>query len=158
LPLAPAEQVEVLNSLETASEANLMARHPELVGLRVLVVDDDQDGRDLVAAVLRANGVRVSTAQSVADGLTKIQSELPDVLLSDIGLPGEDGYSLIRKLRALPREQGGHIPAAALTAYARVEDRRKALDAGFMMHVAKPVEPAELLAVVSNLMRFSVKP
>jgi CheY-like chemotaxis protein len=77
--------------------------------------------------------------------------------VSDIGLPGEDGYELIPQVRALPANAGGNIPAAALTAYARAEDRRKALDAGFMMHVPKPVEPAELVAVIANLTRFGVR-
>ena len=78
---------------------------------------------------------------------------MPDVLLSDIGMPGESGYDLIRQVRALPRDRGGDVPAAALTAYVRPEDRRKVLGAGFMMHVPKPVDPAELVAVVAALAR-----
>jgi PAS domain S-box-containing protein len=130
---------------------------PEFVGLKVLVVDDDVDGRELVSAVLSDCGLTVITAADAPEALAKLKSERPDLLLSDIGLPGEDGYSLIRKVRALAHDEGADTPAAALTAYARIEDRRKALDAGYMMHVAKPVEPVELIAVVTNLLRFAAR-
>ena len=128
--------------------------HPELRGLKVLVVDDQEDGRDMVVLILEGHGAIVQAAGSVGEALTMIQCEAPDVLLSDIGMPGEDGYDLIRQVRALPRGSGGDIPAAALTAYARSEDRRKTFDAGYMMHAAKPVEPSELVAMVANLTRF----
>jgi CheY-like chemotaxis protein len=104
-------------------------------------------------AVLEQMGARVSAAGSAAEALAAVEQDVPDLLLSDIGMPGEDGYALIRKLRALPH--AAHIPAAALTAYARAEDRRKALDAGFMMHIPKPVEPAELVSVIASLTRFA---
>lgn len=126
---------------------------PELMGLRVLVVDDEPDAREVVAAILEECGAVVRMAGSVAEALALVEEELPDLILSDIGMPGEDGYELIRRVRALPR--AAMIPAAALTAYARAEDRRKALDAGFMMHITKPVEPAELIAVMANLQRFA---
>jgi CheY-like chemotaxis protein len=126
---------------------------PELVDLKILVVDDEKDARDLVAAVLEQMGARVTSAGSAEEALTAVELELPDLLLSDIGMPGKDGYALIREFRALPH--AASIPAAALTAYARAEDRRKALDAGYMMHIPKPVEPAELIAVIANLTRFS---
>jgi CheY-like chemotaxis protein len=93
----------------------------------------------------------VVTADTAAQALQCLQQENPGVLLSDIGMPIEDGYALIRQVRALPAEQGGNVPAIALTAFARTEDRRRALLAGFQMHLAKPVEPAELLAVVANV-------
>jgi PAS domain S-box-containing protein len=124
---------------------------PELEGLHVLVVDDEGDGRRLVRAVLEKCGAKVTAADSAAAALNLIQELRPDILLSDLGMPGEDGYSLIKKVRALSAEQGGTIPAAALTAYARVEDRMKVLRAGFQIHLPKPVEPAELVAVVANL-------
>jgi CheY-like chemotaxis protein len=126
---------------------------PELINLKVLVVDDEPDARDLVAAVLEQMGAKVTSVGSVVEALAAVEKELPDLLLSDIGMPGEDGYALIREFRALP--QAAHIPAAALTAYARAEDRRKALDAGYMMHIPKPVEPAELISVIASLTRFA---
>ncbi len=128
---------------------------PELSGLRVLMVDDEPDARDLVRAVLEHSGSIVRTAPDVRSALDALESEVPDVLLSDIGMPGESGYDLIRQVRALPPDRGGAVPAAALTAYVRPEDRRKVLGAGFMMHVPKPVDPAELVAVVAALARSS---
>ena len=124
---------------------------PELEGLHVLVVDDEEDGRTLVAMVLEKCGAQVTEVSSAADGFKALQKLKPDVLISDLGMPGEDGYSLIKKVRALPPEQGGQIPAAALTAYARLEDRMRVLRSGFQIHIPKPVEPAELIAVVANL-------
>jgi CheY-like chemotaxis protein len=123
----------------------------ELEGLHVLVVDDDEDSRLMVRAVLESCDARVTTASCAADGLSALQSAPPDVLISDIGMPEEDGYSLIRKVRALPPEQGGRTPAAALTAYARVEDRLQVLRSGFHTHLPKPIEPVELVAVVASL-------
>ncbi|HEY2365440.1 MAG TPA: ATP-binding protein [Polyangiaceae bacterium] len=128
---------------------------PQLSGLRVLMVDDEPDARDLVRAVLEHSGSIVRTAPDVRSALDALRNEVPDVLLSDIGMPGESGYDLIRQVRALPPERGGDVPAAALTAYVRPEDRRKVLGAGFMMHVPKPVDPAELVAVVAALARSS---
>jgi CheY-like chemotaxis protein len=123
----------------------------ELKGLHVLVVDDDEDARRLIKTVLESCDAQVSTAMNAFDALQTLQASVPDVLVSDLGMPGEDGYSLIRKVRALPPDQGGLIPAAALTAYARVEDRLKVLRSGFQIHLPKPIEPAELVAVVANL-------
>ncbi len=157
LPVSPVRQETRGTASRLASSVGMRAfqSRPELKGLRVLVVDDEEDARDLLAAVLEACGSIVTLAGSAADALAKIQAEAPDVLVSDIGMPGEDGYDLIRKIRALDR--GADIPAAALTAYARAEDRRRALDAGFMMHIPKPVEPAELVAVIANLTRFAAR-
>ena len=123
---------------------------PSLDGIRVLVVDDEKDARDVIVAILEQRGARTIEAGSVEEALARLE-EKPDVLVSDIGLPDEDGYSLMRRIRALPRERGGAIPAAALTAYARTEDRMQALLAGFQIHVPKPVQPAELIAVVASL-------
>jgi len=124
---------------------------PVLEGLPVLVVEDEEHSRELLLTVLQQCNARVSTASSAAEALLLLMKERPEVLISDIGMPGEDGYSLIRKVRALPPEAGGRTPAVALTAYARVEDRTRALRSGFNMHVPKPIEPAELIAVVANL-------
>jgi len=124
---------------------------PELAGLRVLVVDDEPDTRDVLAAVLTSCGAQVTLAASAAEAFEQVERARPDVLVTDIGMPEEDGYSLLARIRQLPRERGGAIPAAALTAYARAEDRVRALRSGFQMHVPKPVEPAELITVVANL-------
>jgi CheY-like chemotaxis protein len=129
-------------------------RSDQLRGLRVLVVDDDDDSRELVAAVLEESGCATTTAHDVESAMHAIDAAIPDVLLSDIGMPGEDGYDLIRKVRALSRARGGETPAAALTAYARPEDRRKMLGAGYSMHLPKPVDPDELVAVVAALSRL----
>ena len=123
-----------------------------LTGIRVLVVDDEPDARALVKRLLEDRGATVRTAGSADEAMSLFRENPPDVLVSDIGMPGEDGYSLIRRVRALLPEQGGHIPAIALTAYARSEDRIKAIVAGFQMHLAKPVEAMELLAQVASLM------
>lgn len=126
---------------------------PSLDGLRILVVDDEADARELLMQLLQECGVQVvavATADEAIQVLTQQASHL-DVLVSDIGMPNEDGYTLLRRVRRLPPENGGRIPAVALTAYARAEDRKAALLAGFQSHVAKPVELAELLAVIANL-------
>jgi len=123
----------------------------ELEGLHILVVEDEEDSRVLIATVLEHCGAKVTTASSVTEAYQALLEHRPDILLSDLGMPGEDGYSLIKRVRSLPPEQGGNTPAAALTAYARVEDRMKVLRAGFQIHLPKPVEPAELVAVVANL-------
>ncbi|HEX3561065.1 MAG TPA: PAS domain S-box protein [Pyrinomonadaceae bacterium] len=124
-----------------------------LDGLRVLVVDDETDTRELLRAVLEQCGGKVSTAASAEEALRLLESLQTDMLISDIGMPGEDGYELIKKIRARPPERGGEVPAIALTAYARTEDRLRALRSGYQMHVTKPVELSELVAVVASLVR-----
>ncbi len=123
----------------------------KLSGVRVLVVDDELDARLLVKRVLEDCEAIVTIASSAAEALEAIRLEKPDVLLSDIGMPGEDGYVLIRNVRALGPTGGGDVPAIALTAYARSDDRRRAMLAGYQTHIAKPVEPAELIATVASL-------
>jgi CheY-like chemotaxis protein len=117
----------------------------------VLAVDDEPDARSLLKRILEGCGARVFVAASSQEGLEILRRERPDMVLSDIGMPGEDGYEFIRQVRALKPEEGGRTPAAALTAFARAEDRTRALRAGYHTHVAKPVEPAELTAVVASL-------
>jgi CheY-like chemotaxis protein len=119
--------------------------------MHVLVVDDEDDARELLSEVLGHCKIRVSTARSAQEALRMVQEIRPDLVVSDIGMPEDDGYTLIKRLRALPPERGGKTPTVALTAYARTEDRTKALVAGFNMHVPKPVEPAELIAVLASL-------
>jgi CheY-like chemotaxis protein len=116
-----------------------------------MVVEDDQDGRDVLKTALEQCGATVTTAASAAEALLALSREVPDVLVSDIGLPGQDGYDLLREIRKLPAERGGRIPAVALTAYAGAEDQRKSSLAGFQVHLPKPAEPAELIANVAAL-------
>ena len=122
-----------------------------LTGLRVLIVDDELDARELVVAMLGRSGAIMKAAASASEAMGLVESWKPDVLIADIGMPVEDGYGLIKRLRALPKEQGGQTPALALTAYARTEDRVRALSAGYQVHLSKPVDRAELAAVVARL-------
>jgi CheY-like chemotaxis protein/anti-sigma regulatory factor (Ser/Thr protein kinase) len=124
---------------------------PTLAQRRILVVDDEEDNREVLKVLLEEYGAHVVTASSAAEALQVLRETRPELLVSDIGMPGEDGYGLITRVRALTAAEGGGVPAVALTAYARVEDRTRALTAGFDMHVAKPVEPAELLTLLTNL-------
>jgi PAS domain S-box-containing protein len=126
-------------------------RQPSLNGLRVLVVDDEADARELVTGVLTGRGAEVVSVESGGIALDEMERQEFDVLVADIGMPVMDGYALIEKVRRLPAERGGKIPAAALTAYAGVEARMSVLLAGYQIHIPKPVEPAELTTVVANL-------
>jgi signal transduction histidine kinase/ActR/RegA family two-component response regulator len=123
----------------------------ELDGVRVLLVDDDPEALDLGTTILAGAGARVQTARSAAEALEALGTWRPHVLVSDIEMPGEDGYSLIRKVRALASDAGGRTPAVALTAYGRTQDRTLSLTAGFNMHVPKPVDPGEFTAIVGSL-------
>jgi CheY-like chemotaxis protein len=123
----------------------------DLTGVHVLVVDDEVDVRTLVSRLLEECGAAVTMASSTAEALDRLQNNRFDVLVCDIGMPGEDGYTLIRKARALAAEQGGKVPAIALTAFARSKDRVRAMLAGYNVHLAKPVEPRELVATVASL-------
>ncbi|AKG20413.1 PAS domain-containing protein [Calothrix sp. 336/3] len=125
----------------------------DLTGVRVLAVDDEADARELLAMVLTTYGAEVLTVTSATEVLTALVSFQPDLLVSDIGMPDVDGYSLIKKIRALSPEQGGQIPAIALTAYAREEDHQRALSSGFQQQVTKPLEPEQLVQVVVTLVR-----
>jgi CheY-like chemotaxis protein len=156
LPIAPVYQSNDAEERVHPAERDTLPSYecPErLDGLRVLVVDDEPDTRELLKIGLNQCGAEVIIAGSAAEALETIASDLPDVLISDIGMPGEDGYELIRRVRELPVESGGRVPAIALTAYARTEDRMQALRAGYQMHVPKPVELAELVAIVASLVQ-----
>ncbi len=120
-----------------------------LSGLRVLVVDDEADARLLIRRVLAECRAKVAVASSAAEGLELVESFRPNVIVSDVGMPVEDGYDFIRRVRA--KRSAKDLPAAALTAFARLEDRKRAMRAGFQTHVAKPVEPEELTAVIASL-------
>jgi CheY-like chemotaxis protein len=139
-----------IEQLRRSSVRQDRAPEPSLEGLSVLVVDDDQQNREAVAANLESEHVRVLTASSVAQALDVLRGEHVDVMLADIAMPGEDGYTLVRKLRAMDGA-AAKTPAAALTALARDEDRQQALDAGFQLHLAKPIDSESLLAAVAGL-------
>ena len=148
----PPSDPEPLNSIVEAKRR--VEASPSLEGLQILVVDDEADALELLSTILQNNGAEVIAVASVKQALTIIETATdrsPDVLVSDIGMPDEDGYSLIRKLRQLEAQRGGKLPAIALTAYAGSDDRRQALLAGFQMHLTKPVDAAELVAVVASL-------
>jgi CheY-like chemotaxis protein len=146
--LAPANEDRVH---PTARQSLSAYRGPSLRGLRILVVDDDPDALDLIATILRRAEAETRLCSSPPEALTVLQSWKPHVLVSDIEMPGEDGYSFIRKVREMVGSDGGQIPAVALTAYGRPEDRVRSLSAGFSMHVSKPVDPVELGVIVANL-------
>jgi signal transduction histidine kinase/ActR/RegA family two-component response regulator len=122
-----------------------------LAGVHVVVVDDEQDARDLVTAVLEQAGAVVTSVGSAEEAMHAIHERPPMLLVSDIGMPGEDGYALIARVRALPAESGGRVPAVAVTAFTRDDDRARALRAGYTAHVAKPIDPAALVTLVSNV-------
>jgi CheY-like chemotaxis protein len=126
-----------------------------LTGLRILVVDDDDDSCFYITAVLELDGASVEAVPSAAIALEMLPQFKPDALICDIAMPGEDGYTFIRKVRSLKANEGGRVPAVALTAYADSEDRVRALQAGFQKHIAKPVEPDELVEIIGNLVTFS---
>jgi PAS domain S-box-containing protein len=155
LPLSPARIEEPDRHHPTAAGPDPAAATrqdaPSLEGLKVLVVDDEPDARLLVARILSDHRAEVVTTASADEALPALQRERPQVLISDIGMPEVDGYELMRRVRSMSSGNGGAVPAVALTAFARPEDRLRALHAGYQMHVAKPVEPAELVAVVASL-------
>jgi signal transduction histidine kinase/ActR/RegA family two-component response regulator len=143
-------ELPACGATEAAAAADVPA-NASIAGLRVLVVDDEPDVRDVLRLVLEqrhAVPLCVASAQEAIDALARFR---PDVIVSDIGMPGTNGYAMMRRIRALPPERGGRVPAAALTAYVREEDRREALDAGFQRHLAKPVQPDLLAATVASL-------
>jgi signal transduction histidine kinase/CheY-like chemotaxis protein len=154
LPILPVARKAEGNVHPSLSRDMRLESPPELEGLKVLVVDDEPDTRELMLTTLAESGCEVRATASVGEAMEAVAAARPDVIVSDIGMPGENGYELVRRLRRLPPEQGGRIPAAALTAYSRPEDRRQALRAGFEMFLPKPVEPAELLAALATLARI----
>ena len=151
LPLAAHEGGEATSAGELRQDE---ARLPP-AGLTVVLVDDEEDAREALRLILQQNGMVVTTAASAQEAFELVEGMPPDVLLSDIAMPGEDGLSLIRRVRMLPSDRGGQVPAAALSAYAGAEDHRKALLAGFQYHIPKPVDPVRLLAVIATLARKS---
>jgi signal transduction histidine kinase/ActR/RegA family two-component response regulator len=152
IPVRAVQDVGKPEQLHAAiEEAAAIEYSHKLENVRVLVVDDEAEARLVLTTIIERCGAEVMAVASTAEALEAFDSFKPEVLMSDIGIPGEDGYTLIRKVRALNPEQGGKIPAVALTAYAGEEDRMRALLAGYQSHVAKPVNPAELIAVLTGL-------
>jgi CheY-like chemotaxis protein len=151
LPLALAERVAARGAEGDLADGAASAAYSDLTGVRVLLVDDDPDALELGTMILSAAGADVRVCRSVADALVTFERWRPHVLISDIEMPGENGYTFIRKVRARGAEDGGRVPAVALTAYGRTQDRTQALTAGFSMHVPKPVDPGELTAIVASL-------
>jgi signal transduction histidine kinase len=135
----------------TPSSTSSSDRVPMLTGLRILVVDDEPDARELLKRILGEYEAQVEVAASADEAMAAIAAQVPDVLVSDIGMPGVDGYELLRTIRRLSPESGGQIPAVALTAFARSEDRQRALLTGYQSHIAKPVQTAELITVIASV-------
>jgi signal transduction histidine kinase/ActR/RegA family two-component response regulator len=155
LPIAGSAEAlrtgKAVNSRTILENLAMVVSPDVLKGKKVLVVDDEPDTRDLIRTVLEKTGANVMTSYSVPDAIGIFERHRPDCVISDIGMPGEDGYSFIRKVRALPRNKGGETPAAALTAYARDEDRIRILHSGFQAYILKPVEPGELVVAVAGI-------
>lgn len=133
-----------------AGTAGTRRKHA-LAGLRILTVDDDRNTREMLQEALERAGAQVLAAESVQDALAKLEHFRPDVLVSDIGMPGEDGYDLLRQIRGLPRELGGAVPAIAVTGYFRDEDRAATRNAGYQAMTRKPVDLDELLATIARV-------
>jgi PAS domain S-box-containing protein len=161
LPLLAAREVEESPAIDRGAKRPVPSAEfdwlPKLDGLRLLVVDDDSDARKLLSLMLSQSGAEVVTVASAAEAIDSIERFTPDLLISDIEMPGEDGYSLIQKVRSLDAKLGSRIPAVALTAHARAEDHRRALSAGFQSHVAKPVTANDLIEVIAGLTGRSSK-
>jgi signal transduction histidine kinase/ActR/RegA family two-component response regulator len=153
LPLGqdPERRTATAGPLAAVAPVHAGARALELAGLRLLVVDDEADARDWIGSVLADAGADVRMLASAAEALQLLPEFRPDVLLSDIGMPGGDGYTLIRQVRTLPESLGGATPAIALTAFARAEDRARALGAGYQLHLGKPIDQDELVAAVASM-------
>jgi len=156
LPITPLYQLDASGGRVHPAARELMPPDnptDRLDGLRILAVDDEADTRELLRQGLEFCGAKVEVVGSAAEAMDALVSSVPDILISDIGMPGTDGYDMIRQVRALPPDRGGKVAAIALTAYTRIEDRLQALRAGYDMHVPKPVELAELVAVAASVAR-----
>ena len=151
LPLMSVHHLPDVETKPTLTAAKSRTDKLSLANLRVLVVDDELDARELIAAVLKGRGAEVVVVESGAEALAELERQPFHALVSDIGMPDMDGYALIKKIRLLSAEGGGRLPAVALTAYAGDQDRTRAVTAGYQTHIAKPVEPAELVLVVASL-------
>ena len=151
LPLQAVRSVVRLGKTRKTSESSGGGLRSRLAGTRVLIVDDDPDAREVIGAILRHYGASVVVATSVSTALVALRREQVDVLIADLGMPIEDGYDLIRHVRSSETDKIAQLPAAAVTAYTTEEDRDRVLAAGFQFHLAKPVDPAVLVATVERL-------
>ncbi|HTQ43749.1 MAG TPA: response regulator [Polyangiaceae bacterium] len=152
---APSPEMEAPGAVRLQVEPHEAAAGARLDGVRLLVVDDDEDSRDLIVCILQDWGASVTSASSAEEAMRLLQENLPDVILSDIGMPDVDGYALLRQVRGMPPERGGGVPAIALTAYASEADGARARAAGFQAHVTKPIDPDALTAAVAGLLGTS---
>jgi CheY-like chemotaxis protein len=156
LPITPLYQIDSSGGRVHPAARDLLPKDvgtDRLDGLSILVVDDEPDTRELLKQGLEYCGAKVRVAGSASQAVDELVAAVPDILISDVGMPGIDGYDLMRQIRDLPPDRGGKVAAIALTAYTRIEDRLQALRAGYDMHVPKPVELAELVAVAASVTR-----
>lgn len=151
LPVTTAEVASLAGRDDAIHRAPRRPPALALAGVRALVVDDDHDSRELVTEVLRSRGVHVTAASSAEECLAALDREVPDIILSDIAMPEQDGFELLRRVRQRPEALGGNVPAVALTAYARAEDSERSLISGFQVHLAKPIDAEELVSTVARL-------
>jgi CheY-like chemotaxis protein len=151
LPPGPPSDIRADSPAIFPKQGHLQQKVPDLGGQRILVIDDEPDARTLISRILLETKAEVETAASAKEALTSLNTQLPDILISDIGLPGIDGYELMKLIRKRPVDAGGSIPAIALTAFARPEDKSRALRAGFQMHLTKPIDWASLMAAITLL-------
>lgn len=152
IPLMEAAKNQRLNLLRAMPEVSVRGEALPLAGARVLIVDDDPDARELLGRILEEGGAYVHRSEDAASAMEALTRHKPEVVVSDIGMPGMDGFELLRRIRQLPREAGGATPAIALTAFARPEDRRRALQVGYDGHLTKPIEPASILHELARLL------
>jgi CheY-like chemotaxis protein len=152
IPLMEAAQDQCLPPLLGTPEAPVWGEASPLAGALVLIVDDDPDVRELLGRILEECGAGVHRSEDAFSALEALKQHKPDVVISDIGMPGMDGFELLRRIRQLPPEAGGTTPAIALTAFARPEDRLRALQVGYNAHLSKPIEPASILQALGQLL------
>jgi CheY-like chemotaxis protein len=150
-----ADEREQRSRPRAAVDSLLPVDLPQLDNVTVLIVDDERDGRDLIARLLAERGAKTTGVSSAAEALEALAAQRFDILLSDIGMPDVDGFELIQRVRQMDASRSGPIPAIAITAYARPEDRQRSLLAGFHMHLSKPLEAGELIASIAGLLRLS---
>lgn len=147
----PSRRTQMANTRSEPKSTEAKTDSPNLSGVSLLLVEDEADVRELFVVMLRSYGALVNAVPSTSEALRALKTSRPDVLISDLSMPEEDGFSLIRKIRALPPELGGNIPALALTAFTRPEDRRRSLSAGYQMHIPKTVTPDELAGIIADV-------
>ena len=151
-------RIPLQNILESSPVPTVFSSEgPSLTGIKILLVDDESDAREMVTEMLERAGAQVTSTASVQAAMQSLAADRPDVLISDIAMPGEDGFDLIKRVRQIPTDQSKPMPAIALTAFARTQDRLRILNAGFQMHVPKPVQPVELRTVVASVTRNSIQ-